>query len=162
MSLWGPKRLLVVMLHRSRRPPSMTGTALVPNNVECTAWLLLERVSLGCPAGSMSPPDVIVVCCLQYKTGEVASRCGDLIRVNVYKDKIKNASLPPLPNDRALVAALTKDYSMLATMGEDKARNRPIYSVTDSQRGASERFLRVSISPCLLLSFCGIFPAVWE
>ena len=84
--------------------------------------------------------------CLQYKTGELASRCGDLIRVNVYKDKIKNASLPSLPNDRALVAALTKDYTMLATMGEEKARNRPIYSVTDSQRGAAERLLRVSMS----------------
>ncbi len=84
---------------------------------------------------------------MQYKTGEVAGRCGDLIRVNVYKDKIKNASLPPLPNDRALVAALTKDYNMLAKMGEDKARNRPIYSVTDSQRMTAERFLRVSRPP---------------
>ncbi|KAK9819430.1 hypothetical protein WJX74_002869 [Apatococcus lobatus] len=120
---------------------SVTTLALIPL-LRPFAWqsLLLPILPASMLAFLEAPVPFILG--VQYKTGEVASRCGDLIRVNVYKDKVKNASLPPLPNDRALVAALTKDYSMLATMGEEKARNRPIYSVTDSQRGAAERLLR--------------------
>jgi hypothetical protein len=81
---------------------------------------------------------------LQYKTPEVASRCSNLIRVNIYKDKIKNAgSLPTLPNAAALVAALAPSYWTLNCVGRDKACGRPVYAITDQQQQAAETFLKV-------------------
>ncbi|KAK9820042.1 hypothetical protein WJX72_005418 [[Myrmecia] bisecta] len=80
---------------------------------------------------------------VQYKTGEVASRCGSLIRVNIYKDKIKNAaSLPALPNHHALLASLAPSYWQLNSVGRDKARTRPIYAISEAQRQAAEVFLK--------------------
>ena len=40
---------------------------------------------------------------MQYKTAEVAARCKSLMRVNIYKDRVKlSAGLPVLPNREAL------------------------------------------------------------
>jgi hypothetical protein len=81
----------------------------------------------------------------QYKTPEVSSRCGNLIRVNIYKDKIKNAgNLPPLPNATALTAALAPSYWTLNCVGRDKACGRPTSSITEQQQQAAEQFLKVS------------------
>eukprot|EP00887_Chlorella_sp_A99_P006145 scaffold22.g6145.t1 len=53
-----------------------------------------------------------------YKTAEVRARCGGLIRVNVYKDRIKNAGgLPPLPQAAALAEALAGTYAELRRAG---------------------------------------------
>lgn len=49
-----------------------------------------------------------------YKTSEVRQRCGSLVRVNVYKDRVKNAgSLPALPSVGALHDALLGTYTEL-------------------------------------------------
>eukprot|EP00884_Botryococcus_braunii_P008865 jgi/Botrbrau1/17980/Bobra.50_1s0069.1 len=81
---------------------------------------------------------------VQYKTPEVASRSSNLIRVNIYKDKIKNAgNVPPLPNATALTAALAPSYWTLNCVGRDKACGRPTYSITEQQQQAAEQFLTV-------------------
>ena len=81
---------------------------------------------------------------MQYKTSEMAARCAGLIRVNVYKDKIKNAaSLPPLPNQPALVSMLAPSFLVLSSVARDKARSRPIYAISESQRAAAQDFLSV-------------------
>ena len=38
-------------------------------------------------------------------------------------------------------------YYTLGSIGRDKARSRPLYSITDDQRHAAEEFLRVSGMP---------------
>lgn len=54
---------------------------------------------------------------VQYKTAEVRGRCGGLVRVNVYKDRIKNAgALPQLPSQQALADALAGTYAELRSV----------------------------------------------
>ena len=87
---------------------------------------------------------------LQYKTAEVAARCKGLIRVNLYKDRIKNAAhLPGLPNAPQLAAALAPSYWALANIGADKSRSRPLYSVTEEQGRAAGAFLQARGPPCV-------------
>ena len=82
---------------------------------------------------------------VQYKTAEVAARCKSLTRVNIYKNRVKlSAALPLLPNREALQVQLMPSYYSLGSIGRDKARSRPLYSITDDQRHAAEEFLRVS------------------
>ncbi|GLC38217.1 hypothetical protein PLESTB_001086800 [Pleodorina starrii] len=52
---------------------------------------------------------------VQYKTSDVMARCSHLIRVNVYKDQVKNAGapLPQLPGLKRLAAALAPHHSLL-------------------------------------------------
>lgn len=73
------------------------------------------------PAFSPHPPHspnlqapVPFVLGVQYKTAEVRGRCGGLVRVNVYKDRVKNAgALPQLPSHAALADALAGTYAEL-------------------------------------------------
>ena len=82
---------------------------------------------------------------VQYKTAEVAARCKCLMRVNIYKNRVKlSTALPILPNREALQVQLMPSYYTLGSIGRDKARSRPLYSITDDQRHAAEEFLRVS------------------
>ncbi len=82
---------------------------------------------------------------MQYKTAEVAARCKSLTRVNIYKNRVKLSTvLPLLPNREALQVQLMPSYFTLGSIGRDKARSRPLYSITDDQRHAAEEFLRVS------------------
>ncbi len=82
---------------------------------------------------------------VQYKTAEVAARCKSLMRVNIYKDRIKNAAhLPALPNAGGLVGALSPAYWALHSIGRDAAKSRPLYSITDDQKHAAESFLQVT------------------
>lgn len=84
---------------------------------------------------------------MQYKTSEVASRCGGLIRVNVYKDRIKNAEkLPVLPGRNALRAMLEPAYELLQGLGAASAHNKPAYDVSGGERQAAEDFLQASAS----------------
>jgi hypothetical protein len=79
----------------------------------------------------------------------VAARCKGLIRVNLYKDRIKNAThLPALPNAPQLAAALAPSYWALANIGADRARGRPLYSITEEQGRAAAAFLQARA--CLL------------
>ncbi|EFJ52381.1 hypothetical protein VOLCADRAFT_103040 [Volvox carteri f. nagariensis] len=52
---------------------------------------------------------------VQYKTSDVMARCSHLIRVNVYKDQVKNGgpSLPQLPGLKKLSAALAPHHALL-------------------------------------------------
>ena len=83
----------------------------------------------------------------------MAARCKALIRVNIYKDRIKNAAhLPALPNAGQLAAALAPHYWALASIGAERARARPLYSITADQAHASAAFLQaraqVLCAPC--------------
>ena len=81
---------------------------------------------------------------MQYKTSEVAARCKGLVRVNIYKNQIKNAThLPALPHAQALSAALAPHYWTLNSIGRDKSRSRPVYVTNDAQRLAAGGFLKV-------------------
>lgn len=81
---------------------------------------------------------------LQYKTSEIRQQCANITRVNVYKDKIKTAGhLPPLPNERALLAALQPSYSTLTAAGKQRLRGRPMYAVSEEQKQAADTFLQV-------------------
>ncbi|KAG2488060.1 hypothetical protein HYH03_013364 [Edaphochlamys debaryana] len=52
---------------------------------------------------------------VQYKTSDVMARCSSLVRVNVYKDQVKNAgaALPSLPGLKRLAAALGPHHAAL-------------------------------------------------
>lgn len=78
-----------------------------------------------------------------YKTAEVRARCGGLIRVNVYKDRIKNAGgLPPLPQAAALAEALAGTYAELRKISSGRAAaTRPVHMVSDAQQVLAECFL---------------------
>lgn len=80
----------------------------------------------------------------QYKTSDVASRCSNLIRVNVYKDSIKNAEkLPALPGRAALFSMLEPAYNALREPGSHNAHST--YNVTGGERQAAEEFLQASL-----------------
>lgn len=86
-------------------------------------------------------------CHAQYKTAEVAARCKSLMRVNIYKDRLKNAvHLPALPNAASLASALSPPYWALHSIGREAARSRPLYSITDDQKHAAESFLQVTLT----------------
>ena len=92
---------------------------------------------------------------MQYKTNEVRSKCENLMRINLYKDQIKTAgSMPPLPNDKALLAALRTAYNVLKAAGRDRARGRPMYAISEEQKKAANTLLQVDpafIIPLLTL-----------
>jgi hypothetical protein len=52
---------------------------------------------------------------VQYKTPAMRSLCGGLVRVNAYKDRVRNAgpALPALPQREALAEALAGTYAEL-------------------------------------------------
>ncbi|GAB4820093.1 hypothetical protein N2152v2_007139 [Parachlorella kessleri] len=78
-----------------------------------------------------------------HKTAEVRGRCGGLVRVNVYKDKVKNTgSLPALPSHQALHDALLGTYSELRRIGQQRTvLTRPVHMVSDAQQVLAECFL---------------------
>ncbi|GAQ83578.1 DENN domain containing protein [Klebsormidium nitens] len=80
---------------------------------------------------------------LQHKTAEVRSKIAPLIRVNVYKNKVKMTStVPPIPKAKQLAAALEPFHAKLAaTAGE--SRRRPAFKTTEAQAKAVEGFLAV-------------------
>ena len=83
---------------------------------------------------------------MQYKTSEVRSKCSGLMRVNIYKDRIKTTSqMPPLPNDKALFASLRPAYNILRAAGQERARGRPMYAISEEQKKAAETMLQVSL-----------------
>ncbi|GBG85115.1 hypothetical protein CBR_g39681 [Chara braunii] len=93
---------------------------------------------------------------VQHKTTEVRAKSGNLIRVNVYKDQVKNPhSLPQLPRYRSLAAALQPFHEILAS--DKEASKRPVNKVTEQQISASEGFLQVLRA--YLESLCADLPA---
>lgn len=81
---------------------------------------------------------------MQYKTTDIASRCSNLVRVNIYKDSIKNADkLPPLPGLSALYAMLEPAYSSLHNVQKEAAHSRPTTMTTEPERHAADEFIKV-------------------
>lgn len=78
-----------------------------------------------------------------YKTPDIRSRCGGLVRVNVYKDRIKNAgALPALPQQAALADALAGAHAEIRRMGQSRAaETRPVHVVSDAQQVLANCFL---------------------
>lgn len=79
---------------------------------------------------------------LQHKTAEVVQKCSNLIRVNLYKDGIKNAPSPSsLPNCRQLYVDLASWHRRLrASKGFSR---RPVHVVTSGEEAAADGFLNV-------------------
>ena len=83
---------------------------------------------------------------VQYKTDEVSSLCDGLVRVNVYKDQVKNvANLPALPNDKTLMSCLQPSFNVLSNIGRRQTHGQPLYAVGGIQRTAAEGFLQVRV-----------------
>lgn len=64
------------------------------------------------------------------------------MRVNVYKDAIKNASMPSLPNTRQLAAALAPHHAALCDAAP-LAVERPVHVITPDEEEAAHGFLGV-------------------
>ena len=110
--------------------------------IACTlAWA--PSACLSCRPPTCAPPPLLsaaqapvpFVLGILYKTAEVRSKCGGLIRVNVYKDRVKNAGqLPPLPQQAALAEALAAPYAALRQEGlKHEACTRPVHAVTGAR-----------------------------
>ena len=110
---------------------------------------------LECPRSIQSCFPSLLRCCAQYKTAEVAARCKSLMRVNIYKDRLKNAMhLPALPNVASLASALSPPYWALHSIGREAAKTRPLYSITDDQKHAAESFLQVTFTSTQIAIQC--------
>ena len=77
-----------------------------------------------------------------FKTQEVRARCNGLVRVNAYKNKVRNVgNLPSLPQASALSDALAGPYTALRKAGRDvRADNRPVHEITEAQSAAATAF----------------------
>jgi hypothetical protein len=77
-----------------------------------------------------------------FKTQEVRARCGGLVRVNIYKNRVKNAnSLPALPNAATLAEALAGPHALLQRLGKEReAGARPVHVVSEAQIVAAQSF----------------------
>ncbi|KAF5839095.1 hypothetical protein DUNSADRAFT_1640 [Dunaliella salina] len=81
----------------------------------------------------------------QYKTHDVSTRCTSLVRVNVYKGNVSNAShLPALPGQKKLAAALAPHHARVRTAGAAAgASSRPVHVLTPEEEQATKSFLDV-------------------
>lgn len=70
-------------------------------------------------------------------------RCHGLLRVNVYKKAIKNASFPAMPNARQLLQALGPHHAALCEAAP-LAVERPVHVITPDEELAAHRFLAVT------------------
>lgn len=91
---------------------------------------------------------------VQYKTQDVAARCSSHVRVNVYKDQVKNGggSMPALPGARRLAASLSPAHAALQRY-RDTAALRPIYMLSAEEQLAAGAFLSAVHS--FLSNLCG-------
>jgi hypothetical protein len=65
------------------------------------------------------------------------------MRVNVYKDAIKHAALPAMPNASQLMAALSAPWAALRE-ASPLASERPVHIVTPDEEEAARSFLAVT------------------
>lgn len=80
----------------------------------------------------------------QYKTPDMAARCANLVRVNVYKDQVNNVGrLPQLPGASRLLAALAPSYWRLNS-ARIRSRGQPVYATPGPQLAAVQEFLQVT------------------
>jgi len=79
---------------------------------------------------------------IQNKTLEVRTKSAHLVRVNVYKDKVKMSSIPPLPRQKELMAELEPYHSKLVAENVS-ARRHPVHQTNEAQANAVIGFLGV-------------------
>ncbi|KAH8959275.1 hypothetical protein BDL97_06G070700 [Sphagnum fallax] len=79
---------------------------------------------------------------VQHKTAEVRSKSSNLIRVNVYKDKVTMSSMPQLPRQKELMSALEPYHAKLAAE-KASAKRHPVHQCNGAQISAVEGFLAV-------------------
>ena len=81
--------------------------------------------------------------CVQYKTADAASRCSNLVRVNVYKDQVANTGrLPSLPGHPTLTARLAGPYWRLVN-GYHRSQGKAIYAMPAPLLEAAAEFQHV-------------------
>lgn len=72
------------------------------------------------------------------KTRDIRAKCGGLVRVNAYKDDIKNAGyahMPRLPNAKALIRSLEEPHARIRRYGvQYGADGCPIYEISPEER----------------------------
>eukprot|EP00210_Caulerpa_lentillifera_P007520 g7186.t1 len=79
---------------------------------------------------------------VQHKTQEIALKCKDLIRVNLYKDKIKNGPVSNvLPGSKQLHLRLTQWHRELQECS--KYCKRPCHLVTQRESNAVDNFMKI-------------------
>eukprot|EP00798_Chlamydomonas_sp_ICE-L_P009780 gene9780-7663_t len=121
------------------------------------AWQsLLMPVTPSSMLGFLDAPVPFIIG-LQYKTPDVTARCTDLIRINAYKNQVANASLPTLPNYKALYAALEPHYAVLhgGPDMKDEAAGRPLHLLSEEEEVASGSLLLEMRA--YLTTMCGDF-----
>ncbi|KAL3699207.1 hypothetical protein R1sor_017229 [Riccia sorocarpa] len=79
---------------------------------------------------------------VQHKTHEVRVKSANLIRVNVYKDKVTASYMPQLPRHRELYSTLDPYYNRLAAE-QGNAKRHPVHECSEVQAEAAEGFLSV-------------------
>ncbi|KAL2609523.1 hypothetical protein R1flu_028096 [Riccia fluitans] len=79
---------------------------------------------------------------VQHKTHEVRVKSANLIRVNVYKDKVTASYMPQVPRHRELYSTLEPYYNRLAAE-QSSAKRHPIHECSDAQVEAAEGFMSV-------------------
>ena len=74
------------------------------------------------------------------KTRDIRAKCGGLVRVNAYKDDIKNAEFPRIPNAKALVRALEEPHRKIRSLGmQYGSDSHPIYELSPEERREAAR-----------------------
>jgi hypothetical protein len=75
------------------------------------------------------------------KTWDIRAKCGNLVRVNAYKDDVKNAHFPKLPNAHRLIKSLEEPHSKIRRLGmQYGADAQPIYEISPEERDLATSF----------------------
>lgn len=75
------------------------------------------------------------------KTRDIRAKCGGLVRVNAYKDDVKNASFPRIPNVKALVRSLAEPHRKIRSLGMQYGSDmHPIYELSPEERREAASF----------------------
>lgn len=75
------------------------------------------------------------------KTRDIRAKCGGLVRVNAYKDDVKNASFPRIPNVKALIRSLAEPHRKIRSLGMQYGSDvHPIYELSPEERREAVSF----------------------
>lgn len=76
------------------------------------------------------------------KTKDIRNKCASLIRVNAYKDNIKNAHLvPKMPGFSTLALSLFEIHDSIRHLGvQNAAESRPLYQISEEEAKLASTF----------------------
>ncbi|KAI8105969.1 hypothetical protein M9434_000547 [Picochlorum sp. BPE23] len=76
------------------------------------------------------------------KTKEIRNKCASLLRVNAYKDNIKNAHLvPKMPGFSTLALSLYEIHDSIRYLGiQNAAESRPLYQISEEEAKLASTF----------------------